>query len=71
MATRHDALAARSTIELPLPRRRPPLVVVGGIVGLVVALLAGVGVGSVAVAPGDTLGILANRLLGLDLARTW
>jgi iron complex transport system permease protein len=71
MTTRHDALAARSTIGLPLPRRRPTLVVVGGIVGLVVALLAGVGVGSVAVAPGDTLGILANRLLGLDLARTW
>jgi len=33
--------------------------------------LAGVGFGSVAVAPGDTLGILAHRLLGLDIARTW
>jgi iron complex transport system permease protein len=71
MTTRHDAMAARSTIELSLPRRRPTLVVVGGVVGLVVALLAGVGLGSVAVAPGDTLGILANRLLGLDVARTW
>jgi iron complex transport system permease protein len=71
MTTRHDAVPARSTIELSLPRRRPTLVVVGGVVGLVVALLAGVGLGSVAVAPGDTLGILANRLLGLDVARTW
>jgi iron complex transport system permease protein len=71
MTTRHDAMAARSTIELSLPRRRPTLVVIGGVVGLVVALLAGVGLGSVAVAPGDTLGILANRLLGLDVARTW
>jgi iron complex transport system permease protein len=71
MTTRHDALAARSTIGLPLPRRRPTLLVVGGVVGLVVALLAGVGIGSVAVAPGDTLGILANRLLGLEVARTW
>jgi iron complex transport system permease protein len=70
MAT-HDALAARSTIGLALPRRRPTLVVIGGVVGLIVALLAGVGLGSVAVAPGDTFGILANRVFGLDLARTW
>jgi iron complex transport system permease protein len=71
MATRNDALAARPGIALPLPRRRPTIVAVAGIVGLVVALLAGVGFGSVAVAPGDTLGILAHRLLGLDVARTW
>ena len=36
-----------------------------------VALVLGVGMGSVAVAPGDTLAILAHRLLGLDVARTW
>jgi iron complex transport system permease protein len=71
MTTRHDALAARPVIGLPLPRRRPTVIAVAGIVALVVALLAGVGVGSVAVAPGDTLGILAHRLLGLDVARTW
>jgi iron complex transport system permease protein len=71
MATRNDALATRPAIALPLPRRRPTLVAMAGIVGLVVALLAGVGFGSVAVAPGDTLGILAHRLLGLDVARTW
>ena len=71
MATRNDALATRPAIALPLPRRRSTVVTVAGIVGLVVALLAGVGFGSVAVAPGDTLGILAHRLLGLDVARTW
>ena len=71
MATRNDALATRPAIALPLPRRRSTVVTVAGIVGLVVALLAGVGYGSVAVAPGDTLGILAHRLLGLDVTRTW
>jgi iron complex transport system permease protein len=40
-------------------------------IALVVALIAGVGLGSVAVAPGDTVAILAHRLLGLDLPRTW
>ena len=71
MATRHDAMAVQAVIGLPLPRRRPTVVAVAGIVGLVVALLAGVGLGSVAVAPGDTIGILAHRLLGLNLAQTW
>jgi iron complex transport system permease protein len=71
MATRRDALATRPAIVVPLPRRRPTLLAVAGIIGLVVALLAGVGIGSVAVAPGDTFGILAHRLLGLDVARTW
>lgn len=42
-----------------------------GLVALVVALVVGVGLGSVAVAPADTVAILAHRLLGLDLARTW
>jgi iron complex transport system permease protein len=41
------------------------------VVALVVVLLAGVGFGSVAVAPGDTIAILAHRLLGLDLGGTW
>jgi iron complex transport system permease protein len=33
--------------------------------------VAGIAAGSVAIAPGDTLGILGRRLLGLDIARTW
>jgi iron complex transport system permease protein len=71
VATRDDALAARPAIELPLPHRRPAMLALAGLLGLVVVVLAGVGFGSVAVAPGDTLGILAHRLLGLDVARTW
>jgi iron complex transport system permease protein len=51
--------------------RRPVLLAVVGIAGLVVALVAGVAAGSVFVPPGDTLGILAHRLLGLDLGLHW
>src|SRR5436190_22624580 len=72
MTTRPDTLASRQATGLRLPpRRSPTLLAVAGIVGLVIVLLAGVGFGSVAVAPGDTLGILAHRLLGLDIAPTW
>ena len=38
---------------------------------LLVALVLGVALGSVAIPLGDTLAILGHRLLGLDLARTW
>ena len=34
-------------------------------------LILGIGLGSVAVAPADTIAILAHRLLGLELGRTW
>ena len=50
---------------------RPILLLGVGLLALIVALIVGVGLGSVAVAPGDTVGILANRLLGLDMPRTW
>ena len=71
MTTRPDAIATGRQIGLPLPRRRPTVLAAAGLLGLILALLAGVGFGSVAVAPGDTLGILAHRLLGLDLGGTW
>jgi iron complex transport system permease protein len=65
-------MTANPVTGLRLPARRSPLLLgIVGLVGLVVVLLAGVGFGSVAVAPGDTLGILAHRLLGLDVAQTW
>src|SRR5258706_2294209 len=51
--------------------RRPLLLVGIGLVGLVAALVAGVAAGSVFVPPGDTIAILAHRLLGLDLGITW
>ncbi len=44
----------------------------GGILVLLLgALVLGVGMGTVAIDPGDTLRILGHRLLGLDGARTW
>ncbi len=52
-------------------RSRPALLIGGALVALVVALVAGVAFGSVSVAPGDTVAILARRLLGLDLGATW
>ncbi len=52
-------------------RARPAILVSIGVGALVVALVLGVGLGSVAVAPGDTVAILGHRLLGLDLMRTW
>lgn len=73
MATRQDAVAAIH----PIPSRtgglgsRPVLVGLAGLAGLVVALVVGVAMGSVAVAPADTIAILAHRLLGLDVAQTW
>jgi iron complex transport system permease protein len=42
-----------------------------GIGSLAVALVLGVGLGTVSIPPGDTLAILAHRLLGLDLGVTW
>jgi iron complex transport system permease protein len=52
-------------------RARPLLLLVVGLVALAVALVLGVGLGSVTIAPSDTIAILAHRLLGLEIARTW
>jgi iron complex transport system permease protein len=72
MTSGHDTVVARSGIGLRLPPRRSPLLLGAvGVVALVVVLLAGVGFGSVAVAPGDTIAILAHRVLGLDLGGAW
>lgn len=57
----------------PAPAVRPPLarrpvaIAIAGLAALVVAILAGIGFGTVAVAPGDTLAILAHRLLGIEV----
>ncbi len=72
MASGEQVLPTVRPVPRPLlVRRRPVLLgLVGGVL-LLVALVAGVGLGTVPVAPSDTLGILAQRLLGLDVARTW
>jgi len=51
--------------------RRPAVLAVAGIGLLIVMLVAGVAAGTVTIPPGDTIAILAHRLLGLDVARTW
>lgn len=42
-----------------------------GAIGLIVVLCVGVAVGSVAIAPLDTVAIVTERLFGIDLGRTW
>ena len=51
--------------------RRPAVLFAAGFVALLVAVVLGVGLGTVAVAPGDTLAILGRRILALPLAQTW
>ena len=73
MATRGESLTAT---HLALGRAagirgRPVLLASGGIAALAVALVLGVGFGSVSIDPADTVAILAHRLLGLDLGRDW
>ena len=50
---------------------RTGIVLGGGGLLLLAVLVAGVGLGSVGVAPDDVAGILAHRLLGLNLGQTW
>lgn len=73
MTTRSEAIARPAVRLGPSERlRRQPLLLVGaGVLALLVALVLGVGFGSVAITPGDTIAILAHRLLGLDLAGSW
>lgn len=52
-------------------RRRPILLAGFGLLGLVLVVCVGVGVGSVSIAPLDTLAIVSHRLFGIDLGRTW
>ena len=73
MTTRGDLLAtARPRVGWSAALRDRPVALVGlGVVALVVALILGVGVGTVTIDPGDTLRILGHRFLGLDIPKTW
>ena len=51
--------------------RRPLVLAAVGLAALAAVFVAGVAAGSVFVPPGDTVAILAHRLLGLDLGVTW
>lgn len=52
-------------------RRRPLLLAAVGVACLLAALVAGVAIGNVPIAPADTLALLAHRLLGWPVAVTW
>jgi iron complex transport system permease protein len=72
MASETRAIAAPLTgIRLRRSRWRTAAVVVAALAALVVVLVLGVGLGSVPIAPGDSIAILAHRLLGLPVDRTW
>ena len=72
MTTDGALVSRRQTVaSIGRARRRPLLLGLGGIVALGVALVLGVGLGTVAISPADTIGILAERLLGIEVDRTW
>lgn len=52
-------------------RRRPAVVVLFGLAALAIVLVFGVALGSVAIAPRDTIAILLQRILRLPVERTW
>jgi iron complex transport system permease protein len=70
VASRADTIALGAASALTLGRR-PIVLTAIGLVALAIALVAGVALGTVPVAPADTIAILARHVLGLDLARTW
>jgi iron complex transport system permease protein len=73
MTTDSGALvSARSGVGwIGRARRRPILLAGFGLLATIVVICFGVAVGSVAIAPLDTLAIVSHRLFGLDLGRTW
>ena len=72
MAARQDAIGVHRLSAIRWPRRRRSIGLAGaGLIALAIAAVAAVGLGTVAVAPTDTLGILVHRLLLLDVPRTW
>ena len=69
VAVSHPALARPAWLDRL--RHRPVALAVVGLGLLAAVLVAGVAIGSVAVAPADTLAILAHRLLGWPVEATW
>ncbi|HLB44412.1 MAG TPA: iron chelate uptake ABC transporter family permease subunit [Candidatus Limnocylindrales bacterium] len=69
VAVSHPALARPAWLDRL--RHRPIALAIVGLGLLAAVLVAGVAIGSVAVAPADTLAILAHRLLGWPVEATW
>jgi iron complex transport system permease protein len=71
VTTEHTLAPTRtSPVRVGRARSRPVLLGWVGVVALVVLLCLGVAVGSVAIAPLDTLAVIAERLFGVDLGLT-
>lgn len=74
MSTTPVPAGARPRLIAAAPARRPgraAWLAIAGIVTLAIVLIGGIVLGSVDLAPGTTVAILAKRLLGLDLGVTW
>ena len=71
--TTETRAVATSLPEIRLARRtwRPAAVVAVSVAGLAAVLVLGVGLGSVSIAPDQTIAILAHRLLGLPGEAAW
>jgi iron complex transport system permease protein len=64
-------LAARRSGALEALRQRPVLLAIGGLVVLAAAIVAGIGLGTVWIAPADSIAILARHLLAWPVAQGW
>ena len=71
MSSRSEQLAVPVAAGHAWRTRRPAVLFGAGFVALLFAVVLGGGLGTVAVAPGDTLAILGRRILGLPFAQTW
>jgi iron complex transport system permease protein len=73
VATGSEAIAATRPAVGWLGRARGrPIVLAGsGLIALVVVACVGVALGSVSIAPLDTLAIVVHHLFGIDLGRSW
>ena len=73
MAPGRDTLAAaRAGTAFAWPRARRPLgLAIAGLGALALVATLAVALGTVSVAPGETLGIVLSRLLPIELTRTW
>ena len=71
----NHAVAARRSFSRPrwvdALRHRPMLLVAFGLALMVVCVIAGVALGTVGIAPADTVAIFAHRFLGWPVAVTW
>src|SRR5581483_3103858 len=68
MATTAEPATVAAPVRATRALSRPVALGLVGIAGLVLAVVAGVGLGSVAVSPVDTIAVLGRHLLGLPAA---